>query len=139
MGANRRRYAHRRGEDRARTAPAKWRVSAVAAAAVAAIAAAFLILEPWADVDGPPYRLLGRAARITSSQPSSSPGSLPPSSPAGVPGEPIMVVGSTNPIGAVSLWSDVVFPVVPSTGRSIARAGSVIVEAGVQGSPRGGR
>ncbi|UKA64705.1 hypothetical protein [Arthrobacter sp. FW306-04-A] len=110
--------------------PAKSRVPVLVGAAAVAMAAAFLITQPWAGVGGPP---LSAPAPSTSQSPS-GPGSLPPSSPAGVPGEPIMLIGLTNPIGAASLWPDVVFPVVPSTGRSIAQAGSVIVEAGVQGS-----
>ena len=120
-----------------KTAPgrrtAKWRIATAAAAAAVAIAAGFLIVRPWAGVGGPPQTAPGRSSASTSQSPS-SPGSLPPSSPAGVPGEPSMLVGSTTPIGAASLWPDVVFPVVPGTGRSIAQAGSVIVEAGLQGS-----
>lgn len=112
---------------------AKWRFTAVAAAAAAAaIAAAFLITQPWGGVGGPPLSAPGPSSPTNSSQPSSSPASLPSSSPAGVPNEPIMVIGSTSPVGEASLWPDVVFPVAPSTGRSIAQAGSVIVEAGVQ-------
>ncbi len=114
---------------------AKWRFTAMAAAAAAAaIAAAFLIIQPWASNGGPPLSAPGPSSSITSSQSPSSPGSLPPSSPPGVPGEPIMLIGSTTPVGAASLWPDVVLPVVPSTGRSIAQAGSVIVEAGLQGN-----
>jgi len=120
-----------------KTAPvrpsAKWRVAAVAGAAAAAIAAAFLIIQPWAGVGGPPLSAPAPSNSITSQSPS-GPGSLPPSSPAGVPGEPSILTGSTTPVGAASLWPDVVFPVVPGTGRSIAQAGSVIVAAGVQGS-----
>jgi hypothetical protein len=112
---------------------AKWRFTALAAAAAAAIAAAFLIIQPWAGVGGPPLSAPGASSPNTSQSPSGT-DSLPPSSPTGVPGEPIMLIGSTNPVGAASLWPDVVFPVAPSTGRSIAQAGSVIVEAGVQGT-----
>ncbi|MBT8159639.1 MULTISPECIES: hypothetical protein [Arthrobacter] len=114
-----------------RRPPAKWRFTAVAAAAAAAaIAAAFLIIQPWAGTGGPPLSAPGPSSSITSSQSPSNPGSSPP----GIPGEPIMLIGSTTPVAAASLWPDVVFPVVPSTGRSIAQAGSVIVEAGLQGS-----
>jgi hypothetical protein len=112
---------------------AKWRIATAAASAAAAIAAGFLIGRPWAGVDSTPLTAPGRSSANTSLSPS-SPGSLPPSSPAGVPGEPSMLVGSTTPVGGASLWPEVVFPVVPSTGRSIAQAGSVIVEAGVRGS-----
>jgi hypothetical protein len=125
----------RTGEEK--TAPgrrtAKWRIATAAASAAAAIAAGFLIVRPWAGVDSTPSTAPGRSSANTSQSPS-SPGSLPPSSPAGAPGKPSMLVGSTTPIGGASLWPEVVFPVVPSTGRSIAQAGSVIVEAGVQGS-----
>ncbi|WP_284750820.1 hypothetical protein [Arthrobacter sp. efr-133-R2A-120] len=114
---------------------AKWRFTAVAAAAAAAaIAAAFLITQPWAGVGGPPLSAPAPSSSTSSSQSSSGTGSLPPASPPGLPGEPIMLIGSTTPVGVASLWQDVVFPVVPSTGRSIAQAGSVIVEVGVQGS-----
>ncbi|WAH97112.1 hypothetical protein [Arthrobacter sp. MMS18-M83] len=124
------------GEEK--TAPgrpsAKWRFAVLAGAAAAAIAAVFLIIQPWAGVGGPPISAPVPSSALTSPQPSPSPGSLPPSSPAGVPGEPIMLAGSLNPVGVAPLWPDVVFPVVPGAGRSIAQAGSVIVEAGVQGS-----
>ncbi|WP_442542483.1 hypothetical protein ACSBOX_11060 [Arthrobacter sp. KN11-1C] len=113
---------------------AKRRFTAVAGmAAAATIAAAFLIIQPWARVDSllpsPPG-----PGNLLASQAPSSPGSPPPSSPSGVPGDPIRLIGSTIPLGAAALWRDVTFPVAPSAGRSIAQAGSVIVEAGLQGS-----
>ncbi|BAS12101.1 hypothetical protein AHiyo8_04040 [Arthrobacter sp. Hiyo8] len=43
--------------------PAKWRIAVMAVAAAAAIAAAFLIIQPWAGVGGPPLSAPGPTAR----------------------------------------------------------------------------